>query len=95
MSWDQLVPFQCSTWLRMAPLVAEVKLPTVQQLVFDVQNTPLRLLPVPGMGTAWPPGARAMAGVPPAGTLTAISSAPSSASAPRRRLRVMFTAHAS
>src|SRR6516225_2263420 len=51
LTWDHLAPFQRRTSLRVAPLVAESKLPTAQQLFAEVQKTPLRALRLPGPTT--------------------------------------------
>jgi hypothetical protein len=92
LTWDHLLPFQRRTWFRDAP-VEERKLPTAQQLVFEVQKVPLSELAVPGETTRGLPGdAAPIAGAPPpAVTPAAVSSAPSSAGAACRRLRIIVT----
>src|SRR5207248_883644 len=89
-TWDQLLPVQCRTWFRVAPAAVSNR-PTAQQLSAEVQNTSLSWLRVPGIGTARPPCARAVAGVP-AETVAAISAAPSNAGTQRPSFLTTFTA---
>ena len=48
------LPFQCSAWLRVAPLPSCT--PTAQQLARDVQYTPVRKPKPAACGRASPPG---------------------------------------